>query len=97
MTGDGLCVLFLFTPNSNDIAARRARRLHRLAKLGLEQAGKLQDRMLTAKPSEVAALAAQFEKVARAVRDAISATADLERRRRRSQPSIPDPDSRTVH
>jgi hypothetical protein len=95
-------------PESDDIAARRVRYLRRLAELGLEKAQTLQEQMLAAKDSEIAALALEFERVSRAVREAISAEAELERRRRRAQrlarervrpprPLIPDPESRTVH
>jgi hypothetical protein len=97
--------------NADDIDARHARRirtLRQLAELGLEQASALQERMLRAKPSEVAALAAEFERVAAEVREAISAEAELERRRRRARllarervrpprTLIPDPENRTVH
>ena len=83
--------------NSDDIAARHARQLMKLAELGLEQARALQKRMLAAKPSEVAALAAEFERVAREVREAISAKVELERRRPPPRALIPDPESRTVH
>jgi hypothetical protein len=97
--------------NPDDIDARHARQirtLRRLAELGLEQASALQERMLRAKPSEVAALAAEFERVAGEVREAISAEAELERRRRRARllaqervrpprKLIPDPENRTVH
>jgi hypothetical protein len=94
--------------NPDDIAARQARILRRLAELGLEKARALQEQMLTAKNSEIAALAAEFERVAGAVRETITAEAELERRRRRARrlarervrpprPLIPDPESRTVH
>lgn len=94
--------------DSDDISTRRARTLRKLAELGLEQAQALQERMLKAKTSEVAALAAEFERVAGEVREAITAEAELERRRRRAarlaqervrppRTLIPDPESRTVH
>ena len=92
----------------DDISARHARTLRRLAELGLEHARALQERMLVAKESEIAALAAEFERVAGEVRETITAEAELERRRRRAlrlarervrppRPLIPDPESRTVH
>jgi hypothetical protein len=94
--------------NPHDIASRRVRYLRELAEIGLEKARALQKRMLAAEDSEIAALAAEYEHVARAVREAISAEAELERRRRRAlrlarervrspRALIPDPDSRTVH
>jgi hypothetical protein len=94
--------------DSDDIAARHARTLRKLAELGLEKARALQEQMLTAKNSEIAALAAEFERVSGAVREAITAEAELEHRRRRARrqarerarpprPLIPDPESRTVH
>ena len=92
----------------DDIADRRSRYLRELAELGLEQARTLQEQMLAAKDSEIGALAAEFERVARAVREAITLEAELERRRRRAlrlarervrppRPLIPDPENRTVH
>jgi len=92
---------------SDDIAARHARTLRRLAELGLERARALQQ-MMSAKDADIAALAAEFERVAGAVRETITAEAELERRRRRAQrlarerarpprALIPDPESRTVH
>lgn len=92
----------------DDIAARRVRRLRALAELGLEKASRLQEQMMAAKTSEVAALAAEFEQVSRAIRSAITAAAELERRRRRAErlaqervrpprTLIPDPESRTIH
>lgn len=95
--------------NPDDIAARQARILRRLAELGLEKARALQEQMLVAKDSsEIADLAAEFERVAGAVRETITAEAELERRRRRARrlarerarpprALIPDPESRTVH
>jgi hypothetical protein len=95
-------------PKSDDIASRRARYLRELAELGLEKARALQERMLAAEDCEIEALAAEFERVARAVRESISAEAELERRRRRAlrlarervrppRALIPDPENRTVH
>jgi hypothetical protein len=92
----------------DDIAARRVRHLKALAEHGLEKASRLQEQMIAAKPSEVAALAAEFEQVSRAIRKAITAAAELERRRRRAErlaqervrslrALIPDPESRTIH
>ena len=88
--------------------SRRARYLRELAELGMEKARTLQEQMLAAKDSEIEALAAEFERVARAVRETISAEAELERRRRRAlrlarervrplRRLIPDPENRTVH
>jgi hypothetical protein len=82
--------------------------LRRLAELGLEKARALQEQMLAAKDSEIADLAAEFERIAGAVRETITLEAELERRRRRAQrlareraapprALIPDPENRTVH
>jgi hypothetical protein len=94
--------------NSDDLTARRARELRALAELGMAKARTVQRRMLASKASDMAALAAEFEQAARAVRAAITAEAELERRRRQAlrarrervrppRPLIPDPESRTVH
>ena len=105
MTGNALHVLTLFMNDRDDVAVRR---LRELAELGMERARALQKQMLAAKNSEVAGLALEFERAARAVRQAIAGEAELERRRRRAQrlarnpvpsprPPIPEPRNRTVH
>jgi len=94
--------------NPDDIATRRARQLRQLAELGMAQARALEKRMLTARTSEMGALAAEFERVAREVRETIILEAALERGRRRAlrltrervrppRRLIPDPDNGTVH
>ena len=91
-----------------DIDDRRMRRLRELAELGMAEARAVQKRMAGATASEMAALAAEFERAARTVRDAVGAEAQLERRRRRAlmrvqdpvpppRPLIPEPRNRTVH
>lgn len=95
-------------PDRNDIDDRRVRRLRALAELGMEKARALQKQMLAAEVFEVAALALEFERAARTVRQAIAAEAELERRRRlalrraqdRIRPPralIPEPANRTIH
>jgi hypothetical protein len=109
LTGDDCYVLFLFMSQPEDPAARRARQLRELAELGLERARTLKEQMLAAEDtSEILALAAEFEQVARGVRQSVAMGAELERRRRRAErlaqervrpprALIPDPESRTVH
>ena len=86
----------------------RANRLRALAERGLEKARVVTEQMATAKVSELAALALDFEQAARMVRHAVAAEAELERRRRRTvrlardpvaapRALIPEPRNRTVH
>ena len=107
LTAAAAYVLCLFMADRNDIDDRRMRRLRELAELGMAEARSVQKRMAGATASEMVALAAEFERAARTVRDAVAAEAMLERRRRAQRlarervrsprPPVPEPASRTVH